>query len=108
MPAERAELVSLRVTVAGVMRKPSLERFEAGGAKPAEAASRGSRPVYFSESGGFVDTPVFDRDHLLAENRISGPALVEEYASTTLLLPGDELVVDGFGNLIISVGASRP
>ena len=107
-PSERAELVSLRVTVAGVMRKPSLERFEAGGAAPAEAASRGSRSVYFSESGGFVDTPVFDRDHLLAENKIIGPALVEEHASTTLLLPGDELVVDGFGNLIISVGASHP
>ena len=34
-------------------------------------------------------------------NRIAGPALIEEYASTTLLLPGDVLEVDAFGNLAI-------
>jgi N-methylhydantoinase A len=34
---------------------------------------------------------------------ISGPALVEEYASTTVLHPGDVLTVDAFGNLVIDV-----
>jgi N-methylhydantoinase A len=44
---------------------------------------------------------VFWRPALLAGNRITGPALIEEYASTTLLLPGDALEVDAFGNLAI-------
>jgi N-methylhydantoinase A len=32
-----------------------------------------------------------------------GPALIQEYASTTVLLPGDSLVVDGMGNLDITI-----
>jgi N-methylhydantoinase A len=34
---------------------------------------------------------------------IEGPALVEEYASTTVVLPGDKLSVSPFGDLIIKV-----
>jgi N-methylhydantoinase A len=34
-----------------------------------------------------------------------GPALIEEYASTTVLMPGDVLDVDNFGNLVIAVEA---
>ena len=41
---------------------------------------------------------------LLAGNKIAGPALIEEHASTTVLMPGDRLVVDAYGNLVISVG----
>jgi N-methylhydantoinase A len=101
-PAERAEIVSLRSTVAGLMRKPPQRKIDRGrGAPPAEALS-GRRKVYFD--GRFRPTPVFWRPHLLAGNRINGPALIEEYASTTLLLPGDALEVDSFGNLTIAVG----
>ncbi len=39
-------------------------------------------------------------------NKIKGPALVEEYASTTVVHPGDALEVDGLGNLIIETGRS--
>jgi N-methylhydantoinase A len=48
-------------------------------------------------------TPTYRRDALLAGNRIKGPALIEEYASTTVLMPGDRLEVDELGNLVISV-----
>ena len=56
-------------------------------------ALRGTRAVYFAEAGRRVDTPTYDRGALLARNRIAGPALIEEYASTTVVHPGD--VVDG-------------
>jgi N-methylhydantoinase A len=59
--------------------------------------------VYF-DGHGFVDTRTFTRDALLAGNRIKGPALIEEHASTTVLAPGDALEVDRFGNLVIVVG----
>ena len=32
------------------------------------------------------------------------PAVIEEHAATTILHPGDALEVDGFGNLLITVG----
>jgi N-methylhydantoinase A len=54
-----------------------------------------------------VTTPIFAREALVAGNRIEGPALIEEHASTTVVLPGDALEVDGFGNLIIDIGRNR-
>ena len=101
-PDERAEIVSLRTTVTGVMEKPPRTTIKAGDARPAAAASTGTRLVYFGEAG-FVDTPTYARIGLLAGNRIEGPALIEEHASTTVLAPGDTLEVDALGNLVIAV-----
>jgi N-methylhydantoinase A len=101
-PAERAEIVSLRSTVTGAMRKPPQRKLARGQKKPAAAALGAKRKVYCG--GRFRLTPTFWRPALLAGNRIEGPALIEEYASTTLLLPGDKLEVDAFGNLAIRVG----
>lgn len=101
-PQERSEIVSLRVTVTGMLGKPTLEQIERGSAAPPAAANTGIRPVRFGEDA--VDTATWDRAELLAGNFIEGPALIEEHASTTVLHPGDTLEVDAFGNLIISVG----
>src|SRR5690606_35936065 len=103
-PEERAEIVSLRATVTGVMKKPALERIDRGGRTPPASAQRGKRKVYFAELKKSVATPTFARDALRAGNRIEGPALIEEHASTTVVLPGDRLQVDEFGNLVIEVG----
>ena len=102
-PAEKAEIVSLRSAITGLMRKPQFERIAAGAAAPPAAAFRGTRPVYFAEAGRHLDTPTYDRAALVAGNRISGPALVEEYASTTVVHPGDTVEVDAFGDLVIAI-----
>ena len=104
-PAERAEIVSLRATVAGVMRKPPQATIKRGRAAPPAAASAGTRKAYFGK--GFLVTPVYRRGELLAGNRIKGPALIDEYASTTVLMPGDAVTVDAYGNLVITVGGAR-
>ena len=62
-------------------------------------------PVYYA--GRLHATPTYRRAELLAGNRIKGPALIEEYASTTVLMPGDAMEVDAFGNLVIAVGGRR-
>jgi N-methylhydantoinase A len=36
-----------------------------------------------------------------------GPAIIEEYASTTVLVRGDSLHVDEFGNLSVDVGEAK-
>ena len=104
-PAELAEIASLRTTVTGVLAKPKFERIAQGNAAPPDASRRGARQTYFA--GGFIETPIFDRMSLLCGNRIAGPALIEEHASTTVLTPGDTLTVDGLGNLVIAVGAAK-
>ena len=105
-PAEPAEIVSLRSTVSGVMRKPPQAKIKRGSATPPKAAFAGQRPVNLGERG-FRSTPTFRRSGLLAGNRIKGPALIEEHASTTVLMSGDALTVDPYGNLLIAVAGAR-
>ena len=101
-PAEKAEIVNLRVGVIGRLPAPSLERVSRAADPSAHAALAGTRAVHFAELEKFVETTVYSRDLLRAGHRIIGPALVEEYASTTVVLPRDELLVDDFGNLVIA------
>jgi N-methylhydantoinase A len=105
-PAERAEIVSLRTAVTGVMRKPPQEKIKAGGPEPAKAAFTGKRPVYY-EGEGFVDTPTYARAALVAGNKIAGPALIEEHASTTVLAPGDQATVNAYGHIEIAVAGRK-
>jgi len=100
-PQERAEIVSLRTTVLGVLRKPQLAKIKRGKPRPGRGSATGRRPVYFD--GKFRTTPSYARVALFAGNRIVGPALIEEHASTTLLWPGDRVEVDRYGNLLITV-----
>jgi len=102
-PEEPAEIVSIRSTVTGVMRKPKLAEITRGRAAPAAAASSGSRRVYFPGKG-WLQCSTWKRDALKAGNRITGPALIEEHASTTVVQPGDTVRVDAFGNLLITIG----
>jgi len=104
-PAEPAEIASLRTAVTGPLVKPTFERLARGGEAPPRDASRDMRQTCFA--GRFLDTPAFDRAALLSGNRIAGPALIEEHASTTVLMPGDSLNVDALGNLVIAVGGTR-
>ncbi|HUQ74995.1 MAG TPA: hydantoinase/oxoprolinase family protein, partial [Burkholderiales bacterium] len=101
-PEERAEIVSLRATVTGLLAKPPLEKISRGSPTPSSTARRGTRLVHFN--GKAVKTSTYARAALKAGNRVAGPALIEEHASTTVLLPGDRMKVDGFGNLVIEVG----
>jgi N-methylhydantoinase A len=105
-PEEPAEIVSLRTTVTGVVDKPAMRKIARGAATPSRAASAGTRPV-FHRDRGFVPTRTFARGALVAGNRIKGPALIEEHASTTVLTPGDTATVDAWGNLVIAVGKGR-
>jgi N-methylhydantoinase A len=99
---ENAEIVSLRLSVTGVIGKPSQAPLAAASGKVDDALI-GVRPVEFGVLGGRIDTPIYSRDKLSAGHAIAGPALIQEYASTTVLAPGDRLTVDPFGNLDITV-----
>jgi N-methylhydantoinase A len=104
-PDEKVDIVSVRTTVMGAMRAPPVEPLRRAGAECQSGALRCTKPVYFS--GGTRRTPVYRRDALLAGNRIVGPALIEEAASTTVLAPADTLTVGAFGDLEISIGAQQ-
>jgi N-methylhydantoinase A len=63
------------------------------------------RPVYFD--GAWLMTPIYARERLHAGDSLTGPALVTEYSSTTVLPPNCNLRVDGYGAMVIRVGQER-
>ncbi|MEN3280035.1 MAG: N-methylhydantoinase, partial [Solirubrobacteraceae bacterium] len=90
-----AEFVNFRLTGFGAVHKPPLRRLAAARDVAHEPRSRS----VLLEQHGTVAAEVHDRDALVPGDRLEGPAIVEEAASTTLLLPGQRLTVDEYGNL---------
>ena len=86
------------------MKKPPQEKIGKGASRPPRSAATGVRKVWFD--GQFRNTPTYRRTELLAGNTIRGPALIEEHASTTVLMPGDRMTVDDYGNLTIRVAGA--
>lgn len=92
------EVVTVRCRAVGRAGRPELGEWTVEG----EASPRAVRPVYFRGRGGYVETPVFERERIGRRQRIEGPAIVEEWASTVVVLPGWSAAVDRLGNLILS------
>ena len=75
--------------------------------EPADAVVE-MRPVHFTEAGGWVETTIYDRSRLFAGGTFSGPAIVQEVDSTTVVPPGATVAIDDYRNLIIDVrGCAR-
>ena len=99
LPDAIIEIISLSTTAVGRTDKPPMEYLcpEKTGSKAQEQS------VYFPETG-YIDTKIIERQSIDTGERISGPAVLVEHGSTTLLGPGDRMVVDRSGSLIIEVG----
>ncbi len=69
----------------------------------AATARKGSRRAYFPETGGYVDTPVYDRYALAPGASFSGPAIVEERESTVIVGPDCRFRIDEQLNLIVEL-----
>ena len=100
-PAEHVEIVNWRLSAIGAGRRLELPRYDRLGSIDAALISR--RPAYFPEKGGYVETPIYDRDRLFAGGELHGPAIIEERESTTVLPPGCGGRVDELGTLIVEV-----
>ncbi len=100
-PGDPVEFVSLRLAAVGrVVRPAPHKRPEGGGA----AAPTGRRPVFFEEAEAFVDCPIYDRATLSPGMELTGPGIVEQMDSTTVIHPGQTATVDEWGNLLIAIG----
>jgi N-methylhydantoinase A len=90
------ELVNFSVSGFGMIDRPSIPKLDIGADVAPEC---GSRPVFFA--GAFRETPIYQRASLAAGFRLDGPAVVEEFGSTTVVFPGQHLEVDAHGILIV-------
>jgi N-methylhydantoinase A len=92
------ELVSARATVTGPRPNVGTVRLPDGGADPSAALARSTR---IWVDGDHADAAVYDRTALRAGNVITGPAVIIEMDSTTLVLPGHAATVHPGGSLLI-------
>ena len=74
--------------------------------KAEEGRAQESRAVYFGGAGGMQDTIIYDRNGLNYGFKAAGPAVIEEYGSTTVVWPGDRFEVGRMGELRIYCGES--
>ena len=64
-----------------------------------------TRPAYFGEHRGFVETTVYHRQELAPGHELRGPAVVEEEGSTLVIGPGGIARVAESGNVIVTLPA---
>ena len=98
MPDSAAEIVNLQVSLLGFTNKPEMRRIEE---RAAEDAEKGKRKITIRGYAGDLEAAVWNRAALSAGSVIAGPAIVEEWTSTMLILPDQSATVDEYGNLII-------
>lgn len=97
--ADPVEVVNYHVAAWGTVRKPALREVDVAPTSIG-AARKKDRRVEF-EGFGWLNAGVFERDRLPVGEKIVGPAVIEEPASTTIVLPDQIARRDPFGNLIL-------
>lgn len=100
VPGEFVEIVNIGLMAIGRVPKPPMRAFPRERVTPV-GARKVSRRVYFRETGGFVDCPVYDRYALRDADRVPGPAVIEEPDSTTVVHPGYTADVAHHGILLL-------
>ena len=93
------EVVNLRAAVIGEVDRPSEPAFAAGA-----AGRRQSVEAHFPGEGT-IESLLVDREGIAVGDRIDGPAIVTEWASTTVVPPRASAVVEPGGELSIELAA---
>ena len=92
------EIVSYRIAAWGLSDKPELPSIDRDGRSMAAAAA-GRRPVVFD--GVAHPVPIIDRDRMPPGETVTGPAIVEEDGSSTVVPPGWSVALDSIGCLVL-------
>ena len=96
------ELQALHLSAFAKLRRPDIARLPR---RAAQTSAEGRRPVIFRAADGTIDTPVYDRGALPIGFKAEGPAVIEEYGSTTLVWPGDRFEVGELGEIRVHCAA---
>src|SRR3954453_8542231 len=104
MPDTAAEIVNLRAVATGDLPKPELPEADLQGDDASGAVVEQGEILFAGERRA---TPIYDRGALRPGNRFAGPAIVTEFDSTTVVLPGYVAEVDRFSNILITPEGTR-
>ncbi|QPQ31835.1 hydantoinase/oxoprolinase family protein [Lysinibacillus sp. JNUCC 51] len=96
---QTVEIFGLRVTAIGTVPKPNFPQYVSEGSL--EDAFKETRPVYFE--GKYIETNVYNRDKIPVYTQFTGPAIIDQLDTTTVIPPGFTAEVDAYKNIIITV-----
>ena len=102
-PREDAEIVTFRLQAEIEVPRLELPALAHGDGR-AERALKGERPLFDIDDNRFVRATVYDRQALMAGDRIAGPAIIDQFDATTVVLAGQTATVDDTATLIIQTG----
>lgn len=99
IPDARIELMSWSVLASG--KQAGTAKLPAAPRNPERAASFGTRRVY-SEGRGHSEIPLYARQQLKAGQSVTGPCIVTEDGTSTVIPIGFDVTIDSAGALILS------
>ncbi|HEY4387535.1 MAG TPA: hydantoinase/oxoprolinase family protein [Ktedonobacteraceae bacterium] len=101
-PDKQVQIVNVRLKGYGRTEHPALARQQEQ--ETQEASPIGRHAIYFSgtTSPEAHDVPVFQREQFVAGSAFTGPALITQYDTTTVVPSGWLGHVDAVGNLILA------
>jgi N-methylhydantoinase A len=102
-PDQSMEIVNLRLIVTVARLDDRLADWLNAPWVPTESVAEERRGVLFGAEAGPLNARVLWRAALPAGMEITGPAVIEEASSTTLVHPGDHAIVDRAGHLMITL-----
>jgi N-methylhydantoinase A len=86
----------------GIGEVPKIHFPELPASQDVASALKGQRTVDF-DVGGIQLAKIYDRAKLRPGMTFQGPAVIEEVGSATLVLPGNQVSLDRFGNIYIEI-----
>lgn len=102
LPEQAVEVVNLRLSIVVAHGRVGVVSSTAADGPALSGTHGASRSVWFAATG-FVDTPVLARDTLVPDSTFTGPAIVEQMDTTTVIPPGALVRVDPVGYLHIDL-----
>jgi N-methylhydantoinase A len=97
---EESEIVSFRLHAEIAVPQLELQMLPRGDGNPTRAKV-GERKLFDIDSETFVSATIYERDRLMPDDRLPGPAIIQQFDTTTIVLSGHALTVDPYGTLII-------
>lgn len=98
------EVLGVRLGAEVEIPRPELAGLIGAHATAGVPEPTGRRSVYFPAPHGRTDVCVWRRDTLPPGFLLDGPAIIEEYSSTTILVPGDHARIGELGEIVIRCG----
>jgi N-methylhydantoinase A len=85
-----AEFQALHLSAFARLKQPEVARLPRAASQAQKATMR---RIYLGSAGGWVDAKIYQRDGLAPGFSETGPSVIEEYGSTTVVWPGDRFEI---------------